>query len=75
MDLQVVRSTYEPNGDVPKRPICGMPLSARKKGEAAKLPPGVTGRVQLSPERIQLAGVKTVAVQYRPAAEQTKTVG
>ena len=75
MDPQVVRSTYEPNGDVPKCPICGMPLSLRKKGEAAKLPEGITGRVQLSPERIQLAGIKTVPVEYRPMAKQTKTVG
>ena len=75
MDPQVVRSTYEPNGDVPKCPICGMPLSQRKKAQAAKLPEGITGRVQLSPERIQLAGIKTVAVDYRPIAKQTKTVG
>ena len=69
MDPQVVRSTYEPNGDVPKCPICGMPLSMRKKGEAAKLPAGITGRVQLSPERIQLAGIKTAPVEYRPMAQ------
>ena len=75
MDPQVVRSTYEPNGDVPKCPICGMPLSQRKKGEAAKLPEGITGRVQISPERIQLAGIKTVPVEYRPSVKQTKTVG
>jgi membrane fusion protein, copper/silver efflux system len=75
MDPQVIRSTYEPNGDVPKCPICGMPLSVRKKGEGAKLPEGVTGRVQLSPERIQLAGIKTETIQYRPMAKQTKTVG
>ena len=75
MDPQVVRSTYEPNGDVPKCPICGMPLSVRKKGQAAKLPQGITGRVQLSPERIQLAGIKTVSIEYRPVAKQTKTVG
>lgn len=75
MDPQVVRSSYEPNGDVPKCPICGMPLSERKKGEAAKLPEGITGRVQLSPERIQLAGIKTVPVEYRPVVKQTKTVG
>ena len=75
MDPQVVRSTYEPNGDVPKCPICGMPLSVRTKGEAAKLPEGITGRVQLSPERIQLAGIKTAPVEYRPMARQTKTVG
>ncbi len=75
MDPQVIRSTYDPNGDVPKCPICGMPLSVRKKGEAVKLPEGVTGRVQLSPERIQLAGIKTVSIDYRPVAKQTKTVG
>jgi Cu(I)/Ag(I) efflux system membrane fusion protein len=75
MDPQVVRATYEPNGDVPKCPICGMPLSVRKKGEAAKLPEGITGRVQLSPERIQLAGIKTVPVEYRPVARETTTVG
>ncbi len=75
MDPQVVRTTYEPNGDVPKCPICGMPLSIRQKGEAAKLPQGITARVQLSPERIQLAGIKTVAVGYRPVVRETKTVG
>jgi Cu(I)/Ag(I) efflux system membrane fusion protein len=75
MDPQVVRSTYEPNGDVPKCPICGMPLSERKKGKTAKLPAGITARVQLSPERIQLAGIKTVPVEYRPVARETKTVG
>lgn len=75
MDPQVIRATYEPNGDVPKCPICGMPLSVRAKGEATTLPAGVTGRVQLSPERIQLAGIKTVAVEFRPVARQTKTVG
>jgi Cu(I)/Ag(I) efflux system membrane fusion protein len=75
MDPQVIRSTYEPNGDVPKCPICGMPLSIRKKGEAAKLPAGITGRVQLSPERIQLAGIQTAPVEYRPMAKETKTVG
>jgi len=75
MDPQVVRSTYEPNGDVPKCPICGMPLSQRQKGETVKLPEGITGRIQLSPERIQLAGIKTVAVGYRPVSKQVRTVG
>ena len=31
--------------------------------------------MQLSPERIQLAGIKTVAVDFRPVVRQTKTVG
>lgn len=75
MDPQVIRSTYEPNGDVPKCPICGMPLSKRLKGEAAKLPEGITGRVQLSPERIQLAGIQTAVVGYRKSYDQIRTVG
>jgi len=75
MHPNVVRASFEPNGDVPKCPICGMPLSIRKKGEKEALPPGVTGRVQLTPERIQLAGVKTVAVANRPVSKQTTTVG
>ncbi len=75
MHPNVVRDTYEPNGDVPKCPICGMPLSIRKKGEKAALPPGITGRVQFTPEQIQLAGIRTVPVEYRPLVKQTVTVG
>jgi len=75
MHPKVVRQTYEPNGDVPKCPICGMPLSQRVKGAAAELPAGVTARVQLSPERVQLAGVETVAVGYRPVSQPIITVG
>ncbi len=75
MHPQVVRSSLEPNGDVPKCPICGMPLSIRKKGEAAPLPPGITGRVQLSPERMQLAGVETLTIGYQPLVKQLTTVG
>ncbi len=75
MHPNVVRDTYEPNGDVPKCPICGMPLSIRKKGEKAALPPGITGRVQFTPEQIQLAGIRTVPVEYRPLVKQTTTVG
>jgi len=75
MHPQVVRPGLEPNGDVPKCPICGMPLSIRKKGEAAPLPPGVTGRVQLSPERVQLAGVQTVRIGYQPLVRQLTTLG
>ena len=75
MHPQVVRTTYEPNGDVPDCPICGMPLTIRAQGQKEELPAGVTTRVQLSPERIQMAGIKTVAVDYRPVVRRTKTVG
>jgi Cu(I)/Ag(I) efflux system membrane fusion protein len=75
MDPQVVRTTYEPNGDVPKCPICGMPLTIHEKGKKEDLPAGIAGRAWLSPERIQMAGIKTVAVDNRPVVRQTKTVG
>src|SRR5205823_8250065 len=60
-----------------KCPICFMPLSKRKKGEASDeaLPAGVTSRVQLSPYRVVLAGVQTVSVAYVPLTKEITTVG
>ncbi len=75
MHPQVIRHTMEPNGDMPKCPICGMPLSQRKKGAAPDLAPGVTGRVQLSPQRILLAGVKTVRIEPRTMVKEISTSG
>src|SRR3972149_3902777 len=59
MHPTVVRDTLDPSGAIPKCPICGMPLSKRKKGEQGPLPEGVLSRVQLSPYRVQLAGIET----------------
>jgi Cu(I)/Ag(I) efflux system membrane fusion protein len=75
MHPSVVRSSLEPNGAVPNCPICGMPLSKRKIGAQAELPAGVLSRVQLSPERVHMAGVKTVAASYMPLMKQVRTVG
>ena len=75
MHPSVVRDTLDPDGTVPECPICGMPLSKRKKGEAAEMPAGVVGRVQLSPERVQLAGIQTVAAEYRPLLKEVRTIG
>jgi membrane fusion protein, copper/silver efflux system len=75
MHPNVIRPGLEANGAVPSCPICGMPLSLRKKGEVPELPEGVLARVQLSPERVQLAGVKTVPVTYMPLAQEVRTVG
>lgn len=75
MHPSVVRDSLEPDGSVPKCPICGMPLSQRKKGEKAVLPAGVLARVQLSPERIEMAGLKTAEVAYRPLARKIEAVG
>src|SRR5262249_41072972 len=61
-----------------KCPICGMPLSKRKKGEATSeeaLPPGVVSRIQLTPYRVALAGIQTVPVDYRALAKEIRTIG
>lgn len=49
-----------------KCPVCSMALVRRQKGEMTPLPDGVVARVQLSPYRIQLAGLRTALVEYRP---------
>ena len=60
-----------------KCPICFMPLSKRKKGEVGDeaLPAGVASRVQLSPYRVVLAGVKTLPVAFVPLTKDIVTVG
>jgi Cu(I)/Ag(I) efflux system membrane fusion protein len=56
-------------------PICGMPLSKRKKGEKETLPPGVTARVTLAANRVEQAGLQTVSVRHAPLTETITTVG
>ncbi len=46
-------------------PICNMDLISRRKGESQILPSGVVARMQLSPYRVSLAGVRTVEVKQR----------
>ncbi len=58
-----------------KCPICGMPLSKRKKGEKVALPAGVLQRVDLTPLRIRQAGVGTEEVGYRTLVREIRTVG
>ena len=55
-----------------KCPICFMPLSKRKKGEATDeaAAGGHRRRVQLSPYRVVLAGVQTAPVGYVPLAKE-----
>jgi Cu(I)/Ag(I) efflux system membrane fusion protein len=75
MHPTVIRTTTDPDGSVPKCPICGMPLSVRKKGEAISLPSGVLSRKQYSPEQIEAAGIGTAEVGYRPLEKIIRTVG
>ncbi|MCA9091220.1 MAG: efflux RND transporter periplasmic adaptor subunit, partial [Planctomycetaceae bacterium] len=75
MHPSVVRDKPDAGGAVPKCPICGMPLSKRKKGEAAALPEGIVSRVQLSPYRVQLAGIRTEEIELQPLTVDLRAVG
>ena len=61
-----------------KCPICFMPLSKRRKGQATAaepLPAGVVNRVQLSPYRVVLAGISTWRVDYVPLHREIVAAG
>jgi len=58
-----------------KCPVCHMALVRRKKGEATPLPDGVVARMQFSPYRVQLAGVRTTAVEYRALVLEITAAG
>jgi len=51
-------------------PICHMDLIPRKKTDAVMLPEGVVARMQISPYRVQLAGIRTVPVEQRPSENE-----
>ena len=55
--------------------ICNMALVRRKRGEAVALPDGVVARMQLSPYRIQLAGIRTAPLGFRPLERTYETAG
>jgi hypothetical protein len=58
-----------------KCPVCNMALVRRKKGEAVPLPDGVLTRMQLSPYRIQLAGIRTSTLEFLPLARDVTLAG
>jgi RND family efflux transporter MFP subunit len=72
MHLAIVRDTNKE-----KCPICRMPLAKRKKGDPtdAALPAGTVARVQRSPYRVTLAGVRTSPVEYHPLGREITTLG
>jgi multidrug efflux pump subunit AcrA (membrane-fusion protein) len=72
MHPQIVRDNSKE-----KCPICHMDLAKRKKGAAEldPLPPGTVSRVQLSPYRVVLAGVRTWEVRYLPLRKEITTYG
>ena len=54
---------------------CNMALVRRKKGDSAPLPSGVVARMQLSPYRVQLAGIRTAPASYLPLAREVVIPG
>ena len=55
--------------------ICNMALVRRKRGEAVMLPDGVVARMQISPYRIQLAGIQTTRAEFRPLVREFESSG
>jgi hypothetical protein len=55
--------------------VCHMALVARKKGDATMLPDGVIARMQLSPYRVQLAGILTAPADFRPLLRTREAAG
>jgi Heavy metal binding domain len=56
-------------------PICNMDLVQRRKHDAQLLPEGVVARMQLSPYRVQLAGIRTSEVTDRPLEYEIQVAG
>jgi Cu(I)/Ag(I) efflux system membrane fusion protein len=57
-------------------PVCSMPMKKHVKSKKEQqTPQGVRARVQLSPEQIQFAGVRTAEVSIRPLVLDVRTVG
>jgi hypothetical protein len=55
--------------------VCNMALVRRRKGAAVQLPDGVVARMQFSPYRVQLAGIRTSVLSYRPLAREIVVQG
>lgn len=55
--------------------VCNMALVRRRRGDAVMLPDGVVARMQLSPYRIQLAGIQTAPAGYLPLHREVSATG
>ncbi len=58
-----------------KCPVCNMTLVRRKRGEAVPLPDGVMARMQFTPYRLWLGGIRTEAVDFAPLARTIELPG
>jgi hypothetical protein len=55
--------------------ICNMDFVRRRRGEAAALPDGVVARMQFTPYRIQLAGIRTTPLDFETLDRTYQTAG
>lgn len=55
--------------------VCNMPLVRRRKGGAVELPDGVVSRMQLTPYRVQLAGIRTSKLEFMPLVRSVEALG
>src|SRR5262249_21256936 len=55
--------------------VCNMTLVRRTRGDVAPLPEGVVARMQLSPYRLYLGGVRCDSVVYRPLSREIELSG
>ena len=58
-----------------KCPVCNMSLVRRKKGESAPLPDGVVARMQFTPYRLWLGGIRTATIEYAALARILEAPG
>jgi hypothetical protein len=58
-----------------KCPVCNMRLVERKRGEAIPAPDGSLARMHQSPYRVQLAGMQTAMVEFRPLVHEIVSGG
>jgi hypothetical protein len=52
--------------------VCNMALVRRKRGDMAPLPEGVVARMQFTPYRLHLAGIRSTPVGYQPLAREVE---
>ncbi len=58
-----------------KCPVCNMSLVRRRRGESVPLPDGVMARMQFTPYRLALGGIRTEVAEYAPLARNLDLPG
>ncbi len=58
-----------------KCPICNMTLVRHKRGESTPLPDGVFARMQFTPYRLWLGGIRAGSIDYAPLAREVEAPG